>query len=139
MLNDKTYKIVFALSLVLGMFLIAQNYNIKEKIVHSKAKLNLTEKAASNREIKLKEFGFTSSIEAVNTRKEIKINNLSSKNDSKEAIMEMNICGDISVAKNILEDIKKKDNYQRINNIKISRDENNNTTTKVNMEFIKNK
>lgn len=138
MFKNTIYKpIMVILCLILFVFLIVQNFNVRQKIAENEAKLRVIDENKSD-DSKLKQFGFTEILEGLSEKEKVKINGLRSQNN-KEAAVELEILGDISVVKNTLEDIKNKDNYQRINNIKINKDENSNNTTKVNIDFIKNK
>lgn len=138
MFKNTIYKpTMVILCLILFVFLIVQNFNVKQKIVENEAKLRVIDENKSD-DSKLKQFGFTEILEDLNGKEKVKINGLRSENN-KEATVELEILGDISIVKSVLEDVKKKDNYQHINNIKINKDENSNNTTKVNIDFIKNK
>lgn len=138
MFKNMIYKqITIILCLILFVFLIVQNLNVRQKIVKNEAKLRVINEN-KNDDSKLKQFGFTEILEDLSEKEKIKIDDLKSKNN-KEATVEIEILGDISIVKKTLEDIKNKDNYQYINNIKINKDENNNNTAKVNIDFIKNK
>lgn len=138
MFKNKIYKpIIIILCLILFVFLIVENYNVKQKIDENEAELRIIDENKNDYN-KLKQFGFTEILEDLSEKEKIKINGLRSQ-DNKEATVEFEISGDVSTVKSTLEYIKKKDNYQRINNIKINKDENSNSTTKVNIDFIKNK
>ncbi|WML35319.1 hypothetical protein [Clostridium sp. OS1-26] len=138
MFKNSIYKpIMVILCLILFLFLIVQNFNVREKIAENEAKLRVIDENKSDNS-KLKQFGFTEILEGLSEKEKVKINGLRIQSN-KEAAVELEILGDISVVKSTLEDIKNKDNYQRINNIKINKDENSNNTTKVNIDFIKNK
>ncbi|MBI6873054.1 hypothetical protein [Clostridium aciditolerans] len=138
MFKNTIYKpIMVILCLILFVFLIVMNFNVRQKIAENEAKLRVINENKSD-DSKLKQFGFTEILEGLSEKEKVKINGLRSQSN-KEAAVELEILGDISVVKSTLEDIKNKDNYQRINNIKINKDENSNNTTKVNIDFIKNK
>lgn len=138
MFKNTIYKpIMVILCLILFVFLVVMNFNVRQKIAKNEAKLRVIDENKSD-DSKLKQFGFTEILEGLSEREKVKINGLRSQSN-KEAAVELEILGDISVVKSTLEDIKNKDNYQRINNIKINKDENSNNTTKVNIDFIKNK
>lgn len=138
MSKDKVYKIIIILSLVLCVFLIVKSYNITEKIINNRVKLSSIEKV-NNKDDKIKKLDFYNVIEELGSKQKVKINNLVSKDSDKEISTQINIYGDISTVKDILEDIKKKNNYQSVDNIKISRDKNRDISTEINMEFLKNK
>lgn len=138
MFKNEIFKpIMVILCLLLFVFLIVQNYNVRQKIVENEIKLKTIDEN-KNYSNKFKQFGVTDILEDLSEKEKIKINGLRSQNN-KEATVELEILGDISIVKSTLEDIKKKDNYQRINSIKINKDGNSNNTTKVNIDFIKNK
>lgn len=138
MFKSSIYKsIIISVSVLLFIFLVEQNYFIKQKITDNQTKLADIDDN-KNRDNKFKQFGFTEIIEELNEKDKIKINGLRSQNN-KEATVEFEILGDISMVKNSLEDIKKKENFHHVSNIKIYKDENNNNINKVNIDFIKNK
>ena len=128
---------IVILCLLLCGFLILQNYNVRQNILKNEVKLRSIDENRTY-DNNLKQFGFTEILEDLSEKDKIKINGLRSANN-KEAKVELEISGDISTVKNVLEHIEKKDNYRRINNIKINKDENNNNTTKADIDFIKNR
>lgn len=134
----KVYKIIIALSLALCVSLAIENYSITEKIISNRQKLNSIKKV-DNKDSKIEEIGFYNIIEELNSKQKVKINNIISKDSSKDVSMQIKVDGDISIVRDILEDIKKKNNYQCVDNIKISRDKNMNISTELNMKFLKSK
>ncbi|WP_411679220.1 hypothetical protein [Clostridium thailandense] len=137
MSKDKVYKIIIILSLSLCVFLIVKSYNITQKIINNRVKLSSIEKV-NNKNDRMKKLNFYNVIEELGSKQKVKINNLVSKDSDKEISTQINVYGDISTVRDILEDIKKKNNYQSVDNIKISRDKNRDISADINMEFIKN-
>ena len=138
MSKDKVYKVIITLSVALCVFLIIENYEVREKIIKDKQKLSSIEKV-NNKDNTIEEIGFYNIIETLNSKQKVKINNIISKDSGKDISTQINVSGDMSIVRDTLKDIKKKNNFQCVDNIKISRDKNMDISTEINMEFLKNR
>jgi len=139
MCNNKKYIMVTFFFIFSLVFLIFENYRVEKVLSEKQNKITKIEMKEKNKDIPTKKFGYIDIINTFENQEGLKITKLNQQKDENTASVELDIVGDISLIEKFLKNIEKKENFQSIKNIEIEKREDNSITTRLNMNFIKNK
>lgn len=139
MYNNKKYIVIIFLCIFSLVFLIFKSYAVEKVISEKQKKIRQIDVKAAAKNTAIKKFGYSDIINDFENQEKVKIIRLIQQKEDNVVSVEVEILGDISLVEEILKDIKDKDNFQNIQNIKIEKREDNSIITRLDMNFIKNK
>lgn len=138
MYNNKKYIIIIFFCMFLSAFLMFKNYTVEKVISEKQKKIRQIEVKSGDKNIAIKEFGYSDIINAFEDQEGIKITKFIQQEDN-VASVEVEILGDIPLVEKVLKVVKDKENFENVQNIKIEKHEDNSIITRLDMNFIKNK
>lgn len=139
MYNNKKYIVIIFLCIFSLVFLIFKSYAVEKVIIEKQKKIRQIDVKAAGKNIAIKKFGYSDIINDFENQEKVRIIRLIQQKEDNVVSVEVEILGDISLVEEILKDIKDKDNFRNIQNIKIEKRKDNSIITRLDMNFIENK
>lgn len=134
----KKYKIALFLCIFILIGLTFENYKIGQELAQSLKKQTLIQKNEKNRLINLNRYGYSDIVEILGNKDNLKIKKIDKDKQNGIALVEVELIGDIYTVEKELKYIRSKENFTKVNNIKIEKDDST-VISRVNMSFINNR
>lgn len=138
MKKEKTYKIILSLCLISLIVVTVENLILMRKIEYKKTQLNLIEERLTNSKSAQKIFGYGDIIKDLDNKDTIEVKKFNQQKNNNTATVDLEIMGNITKIKELLKEIKNKENFLRFNNIKIEKHEQD-FIARISVDFTKNK
>ena len=139
MCKNKNAKIIIFLCVFFLGILIFENCRVGKILSEKQKKLHLIEESSKNKCIPDNKFGYSDIIKYFSNEDGLKTIKFIKLRENNIASVEVDIYGDIAFAQKELKIIESRENFQKVNSIKVGKDKDGKIITKVNMDFISNK